>query len=213
MKSIPNIRALQNGLLDALAQRLGEIEFKLSKRQQAYVRQVSDAKWFVHVAFVRHQEDVDTTIDLAIRLNKVERLLTDAGYGHSQGATFGAELGNLVDGRPQRWTVFDSSTCDSVADAMYASVRKFALPWFERHQDLEYIFSVLVSHDPMSCLYSPIPVKRCLTLVALAKHLGGTEHAQDVAQHCRAFLEARNDPQLRAFDYHVAELLKNKNTS
>jgi hypothetical protein len=200
--------SLQRGLLQELASRLPEDGFKPRMKRQDFVREVPSGQWIVHVGFIRHPDDVDVTVDPAVRLEPVERLLEAAGYGHGQGATIGAELGNIVDGRPRRWTIQSAADCPVVAEEMASEIRKFALAWLERHSDPRAVFGILAQQDRQSWLYSPVHVKRCLTLVALATHLESDEKADEVARECRSFLQARNDPQLRVFDHHVRALLE-----
>lgn len=199
--------ALQGELLRELASRLAEDEFEPRMKRQDFVREVPSGQWIVHVGFIRHREDVDATVDLGVRLEPVERLLEAAGYGHGQGATIGAELGNIVDGRPRRWTMQSAADCPVVAEEMVSEIRKFGLAWLERHSDPRVVFSILAQQDRQSWLYSPVHLKRCLTLVALAKHLESDAKADEVARGCRSFLQVRNDPQLRVFEYHVRQLL------
>jgi hypothetical protein len=93
-------------------------------KRQDFVREVPSGQWIVHVSFIRHPEDVDATADLAVRLEPVERLLEAAGYGQGQGATIGAELGNIVDGRPRRWTIQSAADCPVVAEEMASEIRE-----------------------------------------------------------------------------------------
>jgi hypothetical protein len=163
--------------------------------------------WIVHIGFVKHQSDVDATIDLAIRFEAVERALVAIGFARPGGATVGAELGNIVDGRPRRGTLEDVSEAPVVAKGMTAEVEKFAMPWFARHMVLDQLLTLLLQNDQESWLVSPHHVKRWLSAVALAMHLGTAGRAVKVAKGARAFLESRRDPQLEEFDRYVGLLL------
>ena len=59
------VAVLQNMLLDHLAGRLGPKGFR--RKEQDYARNIPGGKEFVHLSFVRHQEDFRFTIDVAVR--------------------------------------------------------------------------------------------------------------------------------------------------
>ena len=90
---------------------------------------------------------------------------------------------------------------------MCNELSKFGIDWMNRFSNAEVVFKTLASHDRMSLLYAPVHVKRCLTLVALAKLSGPSGLAEATAHGCRTFLQARNDPQLNVFDENVRKLL------
>jgi hypothetical protein len=204
---VPTVKDLQNALLRELALELEPRGFRARVTQQAFWKNKGSAAWVVHVAFVRHETDVDATIDLGVRLASVQELLAGSGYGDGKGVSIGAELGNLIDGRPRRWTIRSQSDAKLAANDMSAELEKFAFQWFERHSDLAHVLGVLAANDSGSRLISPLPANRCLTVVALAALTMEESQARMVADQCRAFLLRRNDPQLRLFDQYATRIL------
>lgn len=201
------ISNLQDDLLERLARPLRDLGFSARLQQQRYVREELIGEWIVHVGFARHRSDVDATIDLAIRSHALEKLFKRSGDSKAAAATVGAELGNIVDGRPRRWTIAAVTDIDAVAREMSQEIQRFGLAWFQRFATLPEIYSTLRRHDRSSWLYSPIHSRRCLTVVALALALGGMERAQEVASDCRSYLFTRRDLQLAEYDVAVAKLL------
>ena len=201
------IKESQEALLRALTTQLRRFGFAPRVAQQDYTRDDGRGRWVIHVGFVRHKADVDATLDLGVLLVPVERLLQRAGFGGKGGATLGAELGNIVDGRPRRWTIRGPQEAASVAQEMSVEISAFGLDWLRRFSDLKTVYEILAPNDRLSWLYSPLHVKRCLVLVAIARLLESREAAERVAQECRSFLLARNDPQVGVYDDHARRVL------
>ncbi|MCC6316974.1 MAG: hypothetical protein IT361_04710 [Gemmatimonadaceae bacterium] len=207
MNKPPNLKHLQKSLLRDLAEHLGTRGFRARFGEQTFVKIEADFTWVVHVAFIRHEDDVDATLDLGLRLGAAQELLEKSGHGDRKGVTIGAELGNLIDGRPRRWSMRSELDASEAAREMFAELEKFGYAWFERYSDLEYVRRVLAANDRESRLVSPLPANRCLTAVALAALTSEEAEARAVADQCREYLKSRNDPQLPLFDRHVSHIL------
>lgn len=202
------IKFLQDALLKVLAVEAASLGFTPRIKQQKFIRVVGDCTWVVHVGFVRHQHDVDATIDLGVLITPVEQLFAKAGLDKLGSATIGAELGNLVDRRPRRWTIETEADAARVASEMRSEIEKFGIDWLQRFSRLETVYETLVANDLQSRLIMPLQVKRCLILLALALLLRTKEEAQQVSLECRAFLVDRAEPMLPTFDDYAAKLLE-----
>jgi len=202
------VKLLQEALLRALAVEVAALGFTPRIKQQEFIRVVGDCTWVVHVGFVRHRDDVDATIDLGVLLAPVEQSFTKTGLDQLGSATIGAELGNLVDRRPRRWTVETEADAARVASEMRSEIEKFAIDWLQRFSRLETVYETLVANDLQSRLIMPLQMKRCLILLALALLLRTREEAQRISLECRAFLSSRAEPMLHTFDGYAKKLLE-----
>ena len=207
MKQGAPAKVLERTLLEALAIELRPLQFLPYLSQQEFKRREMLCTWVVHVSFIRHPHDVDLTVDLGVSLSQVDRLLVAAGWNQTGGATIGVELGNLIDMRPQRWTIETEGTAFDLAEQIVAEVRKFGLDWLSRFSQLENVYRAIAPNNQQSWLIMPLHVKRCLVAVALACLLGTKEEAQARVSEYRAFLQARKDPMLPIFERHANALI------
>jgi len=164
----------------------------------------------LHIAFINHRDDFDVTADVAVRMEEVERIV-NAGNAKLSAkekrltSTAGAELGNIDGGGQQRWTVAGEADVDSVASAIAREFRRLGLPYFERFERPEALFSVLRDNGREGWLHAPLHAARCMRAVALASILGEPE-LDRLIQEEEAFLAERRDFGLVAFQEFAATL-------
>jgi hypothetical protein len=202
------VRQLQDALLNALQVDLASVGFTPNVKEQTFTRASGDFAWVIHVAFVRHKADIDATVDLGLRIAPVERLFDSKELVSVGSATVGAELGNLVDRRPRRWTIESELDASTVSQEIRREIEKFGLDWFRRFSQLETLYETLAANDMQSRLLMPLPVKRCLLVVALALLLKGREDARTQSLECHGYLLTRGEPMLATFDSDAAALVQ-----
>jgi hypothetical protein len=208
MSERSGVKFLQDALLTALTVEVAPLGFVPKTKQQKFIRVVGDCTWVVHVSFAKHRHDVDAAIDLGVLLSPVEQLFTNTGSHQWGSATIGAELGNLVDRRPRRWTIEKEADAARVASEMRSEIAKFGIDWLQRFSRLEVVYATLLANDLESRLIMPLQAKRCLLLVALALLLRTKEEARRVSLECRSFLTSRAEPMLSVFDEQATRLLE-----
>jgi hypothetical protein len=198
-----SIKQLQDGLLHDLAPPLATHGFMHRLRSQSYYKDNHSGKSAFHVSFIKHRGDVDLTADVAIRIEALEELVNadDAGISAKDSkATFsiGAELGNLSDGKPQRWTLVTPDDVPSVVPSIVAAFESIGLPFLSRYADPKAALELLVRNDTQSRRVSPIAVLRWKQIVGLALLLGDSrlDHLIDSGTK---YLQERRDPQLEGF--------------
>lgn len=201
------VKLLQDALMNALAGEVSLLGFTPRMKQQKFVREMGDCTWVIHVGFARHQQDVDVTIDLAVLLVSVNQLFKKVGAEHWGTATIGAELGNLVDRRPRRWTVTSELDATTIAREMRSEIEKFGIDWLQRFSRLETVYETLAPNDLQSRLLMPLQVKRCAIVLTLALLLRTKEEAQQVFNECRSLLSSRAEPLMSTFDEYAARLM------
>jgi hypothetical protein len=197
--------ALQRNVLLTLAGKLAPEGFKAVAARQALTRRRPPGEHVIHVAFIRHAADLDVTIQVAVRLDKLRPVYRAAQLGVEP--MLGAELGNMVDGRPRRWTVAAPPDLDAVGDSIQALCRTFALPWFVETADLTAVYGWLRGDDRRAWLLAPVPMYRGYLLVALAGVIDSPRAASEVADQYAAALVARRDAQAEQFARRVPALL------
>src|SRR2546426_4624620 len=137
---------LQEALLNELRTALAAQGY--SRRQQTFAREGGDVRWLAHVAFIRHADDVDLTLDVAVRHHAVEdrlersrALLKPAERLWT--ATAGVELGNYADHRQHRWTLRTPEDVKPVAQDVLAWFHRFGIGFLERFSSLTELLRVL----------------------------------------------------------------------
>jgi hypothetical protein len=203
-----NIRLLEAALFEAVSGELAGFGFESKVKQQALVRKNVGCTWIIHIGFVRHRDDVDATIDLGVEIAPVDKLFSATEATHWGAATIGAELGNLVDRRPRRWTIESVARAPQIAQQMRTEVEKFGIDWLGRFSQLETIYQTLVRNDAQSRLIMPLQAKRCAILLGLATLLRTKEEARQVFLESHALLSSRQEPMLQQFENYAAKLLE-----
>lgn len=201
-----SIKALQNLVLRHLGQELAESGFSVRPSKQDYVREVTDAIWIAHAGFVRHRVEIEVSLDLAISLTSIVALLARIGCNDPHAATIGAELGNLVDGRPRRWTVRSELDATTAAKDIAEEFRRFGLPWLNEFSDLNAVHAVLAANDRRSWLLMPLHARRFTILLATAVLVKRYTDLPELIRSSRAFLERQGDRDIAAFDDFVGRL-------
>jgi hypothetical protein len=202
---------LQKRLLDELASHVGAHGFEAKPVGQSFRRKTPSGRVSLHAAFVPHGGDVAVTADVAVRLDALEDLVneTNAQLPKSEKqntSSLGAELGNLSEGRQKRWTLVEPSDAATAAQSILALYELVGAPSLERLSDPENAFVVLSSNERDDWLWSPIHGARCQRAVGLAFLLGKRAELPALIEREEAFLKAKNDFGLKAFQQFVAHL-------
>ena len=139
--------------------------FVLEAAEQRFRKPWGSAQLLIHVAFISHAGEFDAAIDIAVRHQQVEERLnagrrTLTERQKRQTATVGAELGNLADGRPKRWTVASAADLEPVATDIALWVRGVGLSALERFASLDELARVLEADGAEARLICPVPDKR-----------------------------------------------------
>jgi hypothetical protein len=200
MSDARSVKELENVVLDTLSLELAQLRFRPRLSRQEFVAKSSNAVWVVHVGFIRHTGDVDATLDLGVSLPSVEKVLSTAGWQGAGSATVGTEFGNVVDGRPCRWSIRTESDAQRVAAEMASNIAKFGIDWFTRFSDLKMLLQSLQTEDRAASLLMPLRAKRYAIALALASLLQSSSDLQTLARTCHALLAESNDQQLAIFD-------------
>ena len=161
---------LSNDLLAALEESLKELDFtREKKRSQSYLRKYEWGLGAVHTTIIRHDGQFDVKADIALRIHKVEELIGAIEKSPDRKSmTIGIEFGNLLDGRPRRWTIADSSGIETVVEEITRLVETIALPYFENHSQLRNIFALLTANDKNAAKHCPLNGERAKRVIAVA---------------------------------------------
>lgn len=164
----------QEKFLAAMAERLNHFGYKLKKSRNSFLKKYEWGMTSIHMAFIKHHDDFDTTVDVAIRFNELEEFV---GNKNKDIFTMGAELGNLVDGEPKRWTVASEADIPAAADGMMKKIIDVAFPYIEKYSNKQVAFETLSGEGPSSWIHSPIHGKRAIRAIGLALLLGKKDEA------------------------------------
>jgi hypothetical protein len=168
--------ALRSALLRSLGAQLNPMGFRQS--EQTFGKRWGAGKLLVHLSFVRHTDDFDVLVDVAVRLDAIEdRLNADrpqlSQRERANTATVGVELGNWSIGRPLRWTVSTPADLEPVVKGLLEELRRTGLPFLERFAQLEELERVLGADDKVARIICPIAEKRRAVLAIIRELQGG----------------------------------------
>jgi hypothetical protein len=206
------LKKLETRLFATVGESVGELGFRTKK--WSFWRSIPGGSQALHLAYIRHQEDFDVTADIAVRFDDVQALLLEGGAITPAAArvtmSLGAELGNIRDGRPKRWTVREDGDVTAVAAQIVTTFMDIGLPYLETYSDRRTALDALAKDDRMSWLHSPIHSERALRALFLCVVLNDRARFEAVLEHKLEFLATRNDPDLvrvRAFADKIRERL------
>jgi hypothetical protein len=203
-------------LLSALGARVRPLGFSAKATGQRFFRDISLGSQILHLSFIRNGEEFDVTVDVAIRISKLEEML-DPQESHrtrqEQMASFGAELGNLSRGERIRWTVSDREDIEAVAESILNSFERIGLPYLERYSDLDQMLNALAPNDRSAWLHSPFHYWRCLRILGLCVLSGRHSEFDTLRDSCRQFLVRVKDPQVTSFDEFAARVRPHEQAS
>jgi hypothetical protein len=167
----------------------------------------------IHFSFIEHDHDFDVTVDVGIRFDAVEdlvhrnnKLLTAKEKTNT--FSMGAEIGNLTDGKPIRWTVASQAGVGHVAAEISGRIASTAIPYVERYGNMNRAIEVLSSDDDTAWIHSPIHGERAKRAVALALLLRDDRRANCLILSKSAFLRDRKDFGIADFEAFVGSLRK-----
>ena len=212
MVNRPARKHLKRRLLSRVAELLVPLGFDRAIAGQAIHKMVPDGRLSVHLAFIDHTEDLDVTVDVALRIDVVQELIHRtntrlSNHEKSQTATVGGELGNIADGAQRRWTIRSEADVEKAASEIVREFVEFGQPYLGRVSRLEPMLETLAANDRTAWEYSPFHGKRCKTILSLALILHGRHEAIALAPRLEQYLAERGDFALEDFRSFVREVL------
>ena len=213
-KASKHLQELQRSLLEALGQLLTANAFEADPKNQSFVRCLPGGTGKVHVAFINHAEDFDLTLDFGVRIDAVEEIVNSLEEGLSKAekkrtSTLGIEYGNLLDGKPRRWTVKSDKDVPTVVQEISRAVIGEGVSYFAKYSSVPAALALLSGDGPDAWRHSPIHDSRARRALALAK-VANTSRSQfdQLAAAKQDFLEQRKDfglARFRAFRASLSE--------
>lgn len=194
----------QKGLLETVGQIAEPFGFTPKPSGQSFYCRLPTGAWALHLSFIPHTGDFDVTADVALRFNAVEDLVnrydTKLSKAESRRSmTMGAELGNLSEGRPMRWTISDLGEIAEVGHRVLDVFGRIGLPFLQAHNDLVSLHKLLAGETALTRLVAPILGPRYMRAIATACLLGAFDEARTRASQYEAALLKEDDLYLRDF--------------
>jgi hypothetical protein len=180
---------------------------------QEFRREIDGGRSVVHLSFIEHQEDVDITVDVAIRFHAVEDLVNHfqtllSDKEKSETHTLGSELGNLERGEPFRLTLANKDDVSRVAEEVVRKFMAIGMPYLEQYSRPEAAYSLLARDDREAWIHSPIHAERAKRACALLFVIGKRAEAHSLGVQKLSFLNSVNDPSSAAFSRFLDELAR-----
>jgi len=197
-----SMKKLTQMLLQQVGWQVEHLGFKIIPASQSFQREFPDGAQSLHLAFIRHKSDFDVTADIAIRLNVLQEALSEGSPKPSEvrdAFSFGAELGNICEGRQKRWTVTSEADIPPVSRQILQTFMDVGLPYLERFSDKQTALNALSGDNKEAWLHMPLHNHRANLAIGLAYLLGNKEEFQRIAAHKLEFLIARKDTNPQKF--------------
>jgi hypothetical protein len=175
--------------IDGFIARINDQVFHLVKPFGLYI---------LHVSFIPHgKTDLDLTVDIAVRVHAVERLVNEirpdlSPSNAEKTATLGGDIGNIHEGRQKRWTITSLDELPRVIPTIYSEVRAVAWPFFERYSNMRNLLAVLSSLSSNDWRLAPGHLARCRRAIALAFLVGSADGIAAVTNACEILLAEKD---------------------
>jgi hypothetical protein len=205
-----SIKLWKEMLLNAVDAQLAPCGFK-KHGGQSFHKLYNWGKAAIHLSVIKHPDDFDVTVDVAIRFDALEELVQQSNKfltAKEKRNTFsmGAELGNLVEGKPRRWSVASHADVHNVAEQVQEQITSTAFPYIEQYGDMAKALQVLAGNDRDAWIHSPIAGERAKRAVGLAWLLGDKDKVKRLIESKTDLLRDRNDFGLADFEAFVKSL-------
>lgn len=198
------ISDLQKNALNEVSTRIIKYGFDGKPKGQSFYKAISSGHQAVHLSFIKHKEDIDVTVDVAVRFNLVEDLINEYKPYLTKAqkkwtATLGCELGNLVDGAPRRFRLYSVNDAGHVADEIMSFFASTGIPYMEKYSNMEAALEALSGDDRNAWLHMPFHDERAKRAITLAFLLGPPGRFHKIAAAKEEFLTSRNEQGLGTF--------------
>ena len=192
-----SIKELQKNLLLSVGERLTTFGFGKKVKQQSFYRAIEGGWACVHLSFIKHADDFDVTVDVAIRFNEVEDLVNSKNNLLTQKekegtSTLGVELGNLSIGEQKRWNISSEGQISLVANSVLEYFEKFGHPYLLKYSSMDSAHDLLSSDEKEVWKHCPFHATRAKKAIAIAQLLGMTD-IQDQISTRKKFLQEMKD--------------------
>jgi hypothetical protein len=180
-------------ILKILGEKVAWLGFTPRPSEQSFYCVVTTGKSAFHVSFIPHQDDLDLTADVAIRIDAIEDLVNQYDTKlkpdeKRRSMTLGGDLGNIFKGRQRRWTVADLNDIPGVCDQVYAAFEQNGLPFLRAHSDVVAVRRVLVSSHSNDTLLATLLGPRSKRAIASTYILGKTSDIPALARRLESKL-------------------------
>jgi hypothetical protein len=197
-------KAAKKLILLGIAELASADAFTAKAKDQAFYLPKPFGRCILHVGFIPHgKEDLDVTADIAVRVDAVEVLVNETRSELSAGeaektATLGGEIGNIREGRQNRWTITSSEELSKMMPAIYSEIRAVAWPFFDRYSSMRNVLAALSSPNPRDWKLAPGHLARCRRAIALAFMIGSADDIGAVTNACETLLSEKDQSALSA---------------
>jgi hypothetical protein len=214
MRDSEHLKALRGMLWDAVSERVLRHGFRGRRAHGDWefrTRHDFGTAYFF-VFFVRHQDDFDLTLFVALRYDAVEEIAQRQSTWLSEKekkrtVTLGNDLGYLTLGEPVRRTVACEADIEPVAAQIEGQLVDIALPYIQKMGDMSNAYKAIASlapEDAVHCLADYARANAAVVMALLLKK--GEQEVSELVDRHRAFLTRRNDIGLPRFEQLVKSL-------
>lgn len=158
------MKNLKKILIESISNVLGPHGFKKCAPQR-FTRRFEGGTYEVHITIVKHPNDYDVLIDLGIRFDAIESMISEDNQ--LDRSTLGIELGYLIAGEPLRWTVVDENDVKKTCKDICELYKEYCSDYFFTYSDLNNVYKLL--SDPIEGpKHSPVHYLRLVRTIAIA---------------------------------------------
>ncbi|HWN11609.1 MAG TPA: hypothetical protein VNO50_20445 [Pyrinomonadaceae bacterium] len=206
MRGTTTLKQLQQDLLTEVGDEARQFGFKLNKTYYSFRRKTTFGWQAFGISPVVHPEiDFDITVNVSIGFEALTELFNkydstrDAEQKRNGKFNFGAELGNIAEGRPKRYTVTTSADITPVTHAVISDLTLFGFPYLAKYSTLESVLEDIVADDESwtAFLLMPFHDVRAKSAIGIAYLLGQQERFKEIAVSKEAYLISMKAPEFQ----------------
>lgn len=210
-----DLKAVRKELFGCLSPELAKYGFITKLSDSSFYRKFLQGRQSIHLQFIYHGVDVDVLVNIAVRFDELEDLINKhklflADKEKKNTYSLGAELGNIRDRVPIRWTIYSSANVEQVAKDILEAIVSTAIPCLEKYSDMRNALDAVSGDGPDDWLYSPFDNERAMRAIGLAFLLGDRNVFLQIAKAKTEFLTTKTKQRQLELNIRIFEELRNE---
>jgi hypothetical protein len=198
------LRGLREQLIAEIDKSMSKKGFTYVARCRAFDKPTDFGRVSLHIMVMLGGTEFDVAADVGLRFDAVEAIrrpnrsmLTEREKDDT--FTFGCELGNLARTGWKTRRVADAVDAQTVARAIVNDFQKIGVPYLEKAADANAMLAILTEDCPEAGRNYCIGWACAEIAVAMSLWLKGEEAAREMYLKKHAYLEKRQDPNIKFF--------------
>jgi|GEM_PF-5426109 len=152
--------AWRKRLLAELGITLATFGYTFVPANRSFRKETATGWQSIHLELIQHPTGFDVVVDVAMRLDEIQRQLDDDTDKAHVKPTIGCEYGTLLSAGQYRWAVTSADDVTPVARSIVKACKASLFPFFEKFSDAAMVYETLREDSRLARLLVPSDSER-----------------------------------------------------